>query len=178
MKKKGVEETINKKPAYTTFDTMDVLDIEKPRLMQWMRDGLLPKGKKVEFGSMKKTMFTFKEICLIAVFKLLLDRGVKKTPAAKIIKAIEKDWEKRPPSYLVVANGPDGLYHQVWEEKYIDFLLVKIAAIYVNFSELESELIWRIKNLKANKPFYDIGEKPRWTRKELEEFLIKDPPIK
>ncbi|CAB5110516.1 hypothetical protein D3OALGA1CA_1996 [Olavius algarvensis associated proteobacterium Delta 3] len=74
--------------VFSTFDALKILMIKRGRLVQWMRDGYLPVGTQVSWGSGVKTVFKAVDLYAICLFKNLVEMGLSRDLASKYIEGI------------------------------------------------------------------------------------------
>ncbi|MFH2065654.1 MAG: hypothetical protein ABIK15_10695 [Pseudomonadota bacterium] len=82
---------VSDEQVYSTFDALEILDLKRGRLIQWMKNGFIPEGEQVVWGSKTKTVFKRKELYSIGMFKELLDLGLNRDVASRCIKAVNWD---------------------------------------------------------------------------------------
>ena len=92
--------------VFSTFDSMNILELKQSRFVQWMRDGYIPKGSKVVWGSRTKTVFTLIDLYKIKLFQKLVEWGIERKVAGEISKNL--NWENftsKEYPYLIVPKG-------------------------------------------------------------------------
>jgi len=86
-KKKNIKTDKQKdisKPQYTTGNVCEVLGIDRERLRAWQLKGYVKPTKEAK-GRGDRALFTKEDIYGIALFKLLLERGMKREVVSEII---------------------------------------------------------------------------------------------
>jgi hypothetical protein len=87
--------------VFSTFDVLEILNIKRGRLVQWMKGDFLPKGQQVPWGKGTKTVFNINELCSIELFKRLVDFGLNRKVAKRYVGDINWQW--------IIKNDRDAL---------------------------------------------------------------------
>jgi hypothetical protein len=71
--------------TYSTLEIVSELGIPRERLRDWMNRGFITPSIPAN-GQGTKAVFTLSDVCDIAVFKFLVDKGLDRNVASKLIK--------------------------------------------------------------------------------------------
>jgi hypothetical protein len=99
------------KSEFSTFDITTALNIPRGRLREWMNFGFVKPSVSAE-GAGTKAIFTFNDVCAVALFRNLIDFGFSRDAAGKFLEAfkkrleIEKDRTKYPETVYVIFRAP------------------------------------------------------------------------
>lgn len=108
---------LNMNTNYLLSDACDVLGIKPGRLQNWMKAGWIIPSVQAAAGSGTRNIFSYNDLVLIEMLKLMVEMGVPRKYAGELTKNIQNhvfykdtfaDLAREPYSYFEIYVLPDG----------------------------------------------------------------------
>ena len=138
--------------VFGSFETADLLDIRRSVVNNDMKQGHLPTGKRVAWGTTMRTVFTRQELFWIALFYQLNAIGLTKKHAAAIVRRISD----QPHDYIllrpsdIAGLGTQGLHFKNYlTVQVLDEINKAGATIIINYRSIRQDVDDRIRQMGA-----------------------------
>ena len=134
--------------VFGSFETADILKVNRSIINNDMKQGYLPAGTKIEWGKTTRTVFSRMELYWISLFYQLHAIGLTKRHADEIVSSICG----RPHDYILLGSTPDhgeeapALHFKNYlSVQVLDELNKARATIVVNYKKIRQDLDERIR---------------------------------
>lgn len=134
--------------VFGSFETADILKVNRSIINNDMKQGYLPAGTKIEWGKTTRTVFSRMELYWISLFYQLHAIGLTKRHADEIVSCICS----RPHDYILLGStldhgeeAPALHFKNYLSVQVLDELNKARATIVVNYKKIRQDLDERIR---------------------------------
>ncbi|WP_372681110.1 hypothetical protein [Desulfosarcina sp.] len=134
--------------VFGSFETADILKVNRGIINNDMKQGHLPAGTKIKWGKTTRTVFSRKELYWISLFYQLHAIGLTKRHADEIVRSIRS----QPHDYILLGSSADhgagaaALYFKNYlSVQVLDELNKTRSTIIINYKKVRQDVDERIR---------------------------------